>query len=279
MKKLFVLIFTILIITLNAQKPDIHESAFNVHLKAIIESKQEFKTSGEINGFVGRTFLGTPYVAHTLEQEGPEHLVLNFTELDCTTFLETCVAYTLTVKSKDKSLESYKSNLQKIRYRGGVINSYPSRLHYFSDWIFDNCKKGIAEDITRSIGGEPIVFPLDFMTTHPESYRQLKETAAFIDSMKRYEAAISKRTYFYIPKDKVGEVEKNILEGDLIAITTNVPGIDIAHVGLAVRDQQGKVHFMHAPITGSKVQITETTLADYLKKNKKHTGIIVLRLK
>jgi len=40
----------------------------------------------------------------------------------------------------------------------------------------------------------------------------------------------------------------------------------------------GRIHLMHAPNVGYKVQITEKPLADYIKGNKKQTGIMVLRI-
>ena len=63
----------------------------------------------------------------------------------------------------------------------------------------------------------------------------------------------------------------------MIALTTSDKGLDIGHVGFAVKMDDGRIHFLHAPLAGSKVQITEVPLSDYVKKIKKHTGIIVLR--
>ena len=41
---------------------------------------------------IGKFFLGTPYVAGTLETKGAEHLVVNLREYDCVTFVENVVA-------------------------------------------------------------------------------------------------------------------------------------------------------------------------------------------
>ncbi len=89
---------------------------------------------------VGTFFLGTPYVAHTLEMQ-PEQLVVNLREMDCTTFAENCLAISRTIKSGNPGFEQFTKELRNIRYRDGVINGYPSRLHYFSDWIYNNAKK------------------------------------------------------------------------------------------------------------------------------------------
>lgn len=228
---------------------------------------------------IGISFLGTEYVANTLETAGQEKLVVNFTGLDCTTFLETSFALARCIKKGNTSFDVYQKELEFMRYRNGELNGYPSRLHYFSDWIYDNVNKGIVEDITKNLGGEKIKFSVGFMSRNPDSYKMLKGNDAFIAKMKEFENAINQREYYYIAKSKVNTVESDIQNGDLIAITTNLKGLDISHVGIAVKMKTGKIHFLHAPIAGSKVQITEKPLHEYLAKIKKHTGIIVLRPK
>lgn len=228
---------------------------------------------------IGKSFIGTEYVAHTLEKDGAEQLVINLTGLDCTTFLETSLAFARCIKSGSTTFEDYKKELTYIRYRDGIIDEYPSRLHYFSDWIYNNIKKGIVKDVTKELGGEEIKFNVDYMSTHPESYKHLKENPDFIPVIREQEKEINKRSYYYIPKTKVKAIETKIKTGDLIAITSSVKGLDINHVGYAVKMKDGKTHFMHAPQVDTKVQITPEPLHEYLKKIKRHTGIIVLRVR
>jgi hypothetical protein len=159
-----------------------------------------------------------------------------------------------------------------------VIDEYPSRLHYFSDWIYDNVKKGIVDDVTEEIGGEKIKFNLNFMSTHPESYKQLNENPDFIPTIKKQEKEISCRDYYFIPKENLSSKEDQIKNGDLVAITTTVEGLDIGHIGIAVKMDDGKIHLLHAPTENTKVQITEQPLSDYLMKYKRHSGVIVLRV-
>jgi hypothetical protein len=169
-----------------------------------------------------------------------------------------------------------------IRYRDGVINEYPSRLHYFSDWIYDNVKKGIVEDVTEEIGGKKISFNLNFMTTHPDSYIQLKSRQGgtdFIPFIKEQEKEIGCREYYFIPKEELKSKEQLINNGDLIAITTTVEGLDIGHIGIAVKMDNGRIHLLHAPTENTKVQITEQPLTDYLMKYKRHSGVIILKAK
>jgi hypothetical protein len=236
------------------------------------------KPMGDIIVEVGKSFIGTDYLSHGLEKDGNEQLVINLTGLDCTTFLENSLVFARCITKEATSFEDYLNELQLIRYRNGVIDQYPSRLHYFSDWIYDNEKKGIVKDVTEEIGGKKIKFNLDFMSTHPDSYKHLRENPDFIPIIKKQEKEISCREYYFIPKEELESKEQSILNGDLIAITTTVEGLDIGHIGVAVQMDDGRIHLLHAPTENTKVQITEQPLSDYLSKYKRHSGVIVLRV-
>ncbi|MBW7843228.1 MAG: DUF1460 domain-containing protein [Ignavibacterium sp.] len=250
---------------------------FNRKISFADENELSKKPINEIIVEIGKSFIGTEYAAHTLEKDGDENLVINFSGLDCTTFLETSLTLALCIEKGTTKFQDYQNELTFLRYRDGKIDKYPSRLHYFSDWIFNNQQKNIVKDVTKEIGGELIKFNLNFMTENPEYYKQLEENPDFIPVIRKQEKDINSRNYYYIPKAKVESAENKIKTGDLIAITSSVKGLDINHVGIAVKMDDGKIHFLHAPLVGSKVQITPEPLHDYLKKIKKHTGIIVLR--
>jgi len=235
------------------------------------------KPINEIISEIGKSFLETNYEAFALEKEGKEQLVINLTGLDCTTFLENALTLSRCIQKQKTSFEDYQKELTYIRYRHGKIDGYPSRLHYFSDWIYNNTKKGIVKDVTKEIGGKPIKFNVFFMSQNPDKYKHLVETPAFIPTIATQERAINKREYYYIPKEEVEKIETKIQDGDLIAITTNLNGLDIGHVGIAVKENDGRIHLLHAPLSGSKVQISEKPLPEYLAAIKKHSGIIVLR--
>lgn len=232
----------------------------------------------EVVAEIGKSFLDIPYEAFAIERDGEEQVVIHLERLDCTTFLENSLVFARCIKKGKTSFEDYINELTFIRYRDGVIDRYPSRLHYFSDWIFNNNARGIVKDITKEIGGEDIKFNVGFMSANPDKYKHLREQPEFIPTIKKQEEAINSRTYSYIPKERVAEIENTIQSGDLIACTTNLKGLDIGHVGIAVKMEDGRIHFMHAPLVGSVVQISKSPLPEYLAAVKKHTGIIVLRV-
>lgn len=224
---------------------------------------------------VGKSFLETPYVAHTLENE-PEQLVINLRELDCTTFAENCLAIARCIKSGNTSFDAFAKQLQHIRYRNGVIDGYPSRLHYFSDWLFENNKKGLIKTVSKQISNIQYPLKVNFMSTHPASYRQLESNPAFVQQIKETEAEINARKMYFIPKEKLKNFEPKLMDGDIVGLCSTVAGLDITHVGILLR-QQGRVHLMHASSAAKKVVISENTLEDYLNQNPKLTGIMVAR--
>jgi Protein of unknown function (DUF1460) len=253
---------------------EICNSKFNLAVEKSISEKP----INEVITEIGKSFLKTEYIANTLEKDGDEQLVINLTGLDCTTFLETSLTFARCIKKDKTSFEDYQNELTYIRYRDGKLDKYPSRLHYFSDWIYNNQQKSNVKDITEEIGGKPIKFKLNFMSENPKYYKQLQENPEFIPVIREQEKEINSRQYFYIPEDDIEKIESKIQSGDLIALTTSDKGLDIGHVGIAIKMDSGRIHFLHAPLSGSKVQITETPLSDYAKKIKKHTGIMVLRV-
>ena len=224
---------------------------------------------------IGKFFLGAPYAAGTLETKKPEHLVVNLREYDCVTFLENVVALARILKSAQKSFKAFRGFLKKIRYRQGQMQGYSSRLHYFSDWIHDNQKKGIVRDITEEIGGRRFGKAMTFMTTNPDLYPPLKN-GANLRRMKSVERMISRRGLFFIPKKALRRLEDRVHDGDLIAITTTAEGLDVQHVGLAVR-VNNRVHLLHASSIEGKVVLSKKTLYGYLMQSRTRSGIMVAR--
>lgn len=224
---------------------------------------------------VGKEFMETPYVANTLEKM-PEHLVVNLRELDCTTFGENCLAIARVIKSGDTSFENYTKELQTLRYYNGAINGYPSRIHYFSDWIFENNKRGFVKHVSEEISHVPYPMETNFMSTHPDSYPQLIDNEKDVKVLKAKEEEISARKMYFLPKEDLSKYESQLNDGDIVGLTTSVAGLDITHVGIIVH-VNGLVHLMHASLNEMKVIISEQSLEEYLKGRNSVTGIMVAR--
>lgn len=238
---------------------------------------------GDVLAAVGERFVGTPYAPGTLELPGPERLVVNLETLDCVTFVETVLVLARLARTGDRAFardpdrlrSAFVSELTRIRYRGGVLDGYASRLHYFSEWIADNERKGLVRDMSLEIGGVPDSSSVDFMSAHPEAYAQLADPAVRA-SIASVEARIGGVARHYLPAREIAARARLIRDGDIIAATSAVDGLDVAHTGIALwRD--GQLKLLHAPLVGSHVQITEGTLAQRIERLGGQDGIMVAR--
>lgn len=219
---------------------------------------------------IGMSYLGTPYVANTLDQNEEETLVIRRDAVDCLTFVEYTLAQALG--------GSFADNLRKIRYRNGIIDGYPSRLHYTSDWIDNGVRQGFLTDVTARHSPFTTVLSLSFMSAHPQLYKQLAGSPENLQRMTGYEKALTGKTVHWLPKDRLPDTGLSwIKNGDIIAITTKVAGLDIAHVGIADYID-GRLHLLHASSTLGKVVVSEKPLRHMLENNKSWTGIRVVRM-
>lgn len=226
---------------------------------------------------VAKHFLGTPYVAGTLELE-PEKLTVNTRETDCILFVEMCLALSLTAKETEPTFDKYVDHLRKLRYRDGVVDGYASRLHYTSEWIIQGSLRGIFSEVSRECGGSPLDQKFFFMSQHPDSYKQLKGNAAETAKIRAAEQNLDSWDYWYIPKADLPECIHNIQSGDIIGFNSATPGLDIAHVAYAYWEGD-TLTFIHASYTDKKVVINATPLIPYTNGIKGHDGLRVVRLK
>lgn len=224
---------------------------------------------------IGEQFLGVPYVGATLEKE-EERLVINLRELDCTTFLETTLA--LGRNAEQLTLNNFAKSLQEMRYFNGKIDGYTSRIHYFGQWIVENEKLGLIDNISEELNGERLKLDVNFMSTHIDSYPALKADKTLVADIIESEKKLNADTLHFIPENKLKSVENNVKNGDLIAITTSIKGLDISHVGIAVK-RNSRLHLMHASSKSKKVVVSDIPLSEMLLKNRLQTGVIVIRVK
>ena len=233
--------------------------------------------------YFGKKFLGLPYVGSTLENGDHEHLIVNLHGLDCTTFVETVLALALCDKDDTRTFDDYCNNLVKIRYRNGEMTDYTSRLHYFTWWGDDNVKLGLVKDIglmdAPFMGIQKV--HVNYMSTHPQLYKQLKNHPEFVPVIKKYEDETEGKEYPFILKQDLNWHPSTPLamvrDGDIVAMLTDKDGLDTRHIGI-VFWQQGKLHLLHASSLYKNVLMSKETFYEYEKKQPKHTGIRVWRM-
>lgn len=226
-----------------------------------------------------KKMLGVPYVAGTLDGNEEEQLVVLVDSLDCTTFVETVLAFCIADKRGERDYEGFKKALTQIRYRDGILNGYTSRLHYFSDWIRNNEQMGFVKECTSETACSlPKELWLDFMTTHVDSYLPMKKNPELVKEMTSHEKNWQGTVVSYIPKEKLNLPPEGlkIKDGDVLALVTNIKGLDVVHVGFAFwKDNQ--LHLLHASSSAKKVIEDPKTQYESSKNTKAHIGVRAIR--
>lgn len=234
---------------------------------------------------VGELAIGTPYVPNTLEAYlkaggnpgGTEPITLSLTKFDCVTLVESCIAV---ARASDDGRKAEWSNfsreVERMRYRGGKRGGYASRLHYFSEWITDGARRGLVRDIGEELGGANDARPLRFMTEHRASYPALSDENVF-SAIGRMERRLDASPRHVVAADRIASVSDKIETGDIIAFATAIPGLDVTHAAFAYRGNDGILRVLHAPLSGGAVEITRTTLPEYVSGIRRATGILIAR--
>jgi hypothetical protein len=233
---------------------------------------------------VGELAAGTPYEAFTLESylkaggsPSDEPLTLSLTRFDCVTLVEACLAVARIAREDGApTWERFGRGIERMRYRDGVRRGYTSRLHYFSEWIRDGERRGLVEDRGAELGGVEDARPLRFMTEHRQSYPALADTRVF-QEIGVVERKLDRHTRRVIPTKRIPAVVDRINNGDVLGFATEIPGLDVTHTAFAYRDGEGVLRVLHAPLSGGVVEVTRTTLPEYVAAIRRSTGILVAR--
>ncbi|MFP4529124.1 MAG: N-acetylmuramoyl-L-alanine amidase-like domain-containing protein [Candidatus Kapaibacterium sp.] len=248
---------------------------YNTLIKARKEGWVRLPTQG-LMARIAYSWLGTPYVAHTLEGDGPEEIRVVLDGLDCFTLVEQSLDMSRVIKKHGFTFDKLESEVQQTRYRNGEIDGYLSRLHYTSEWLYHNINQGVLEDVTPALGGIEFNPDVRFMSAHPQYYQKLKADSTLIPPLRKIEDSINKRTFYYIPKDKIPEIEKYLQTGDIVMFTTSVAGLDYGHLGLVWRDGNDVPRLLHASSSEKQVHL-DKGISEYIDDIKIFTGITVAR--
>ncbi|MCP9768703.1 DUF1460 domain-containing protein [Lacihabitans sp. LS3-19] len=268
MKRIYFLLFCLLF----------NANLFAQFQPSLIEAKLKLPPKSNIGETliqIGETFLGLPYEGGTLE--GPEEkLVCKLDAFDCYTFVENVMAISLVKRSNDATSDNYQKILQNLRYRNGVINGYASRIHYFSDWAKNAEKNKYLQDLSPILGVK-MDKKIDFMSKHRNLYPAFAKDEKTLAEIIKMEENLAKKQLYYIKKEDFQTYESAIKDGDIIAFTSTIAGLDVNHEGFAVW-KNGKLHFMHASLEKKKIIVSDETLYQYLMRIKKDSGVMVLRV-
>lgn len=225
---------------------------------------------------VGKALIDTPYVGGTLDRTpGKEVCVPLWDGLDCVTLVETSIAVARAFRTGRSVSESVGPELERIRYRGGKLDGYVSRLHYSTDWLLDNASRGIFQLLGEGwTGAERWKKQITFMSGHASSYAVLVARPELVHAIRATERALSERELPFVPRAALPGLESKFQTGDVVGFGTDVAGLDCSHVGL-VTVESGRPWVLHASSTKKRV-VLDRPLVDYVKAGKA-TGVFVAR--
>lgn len=286
MKKIFVLAL-LLVASLTASAATIQQMRFHCDKDSteinelLLEGYNSgLKTPNELVAFYAQKLLARPYVAHTLEGD-TEMLTINIDQLDCTTFVETLYALTRTTLNARYSWRDFAFNLENLRYRNGVMTDYSSRLHYISEWIVNNRSRGNLIEVTPDIPtADYLTKTINFMTTHKDSYKSLKDDPEMVEKIRNFEIGYRNHRMPYLKKQWLGrkDVKAALKSGDFVGLVTKIDGLDISHLGIVYKDEKGEIFLLDASMSGGKVQLEKENMFDMLRHSKSNIGLRVFRM-
>ena len=225
-------------------------------LSKSLEQKWNELPIGQCMTHVAMELQGTPYVGFTLELDKDHEICsVNFKGLDCVTFFEDTLDFSRMLKKGGRTPGAMLDEVTFTRYRGGKLGDFTSRLHYTTDWMYDNEKKRVVKVLAPDLpGAAKFTQRVGIMSEKPTNYRQLAAHPEFIPVIKKYEDEINARDTMYIPMDRLAEAQPLLQTGDIVGVCTTEPGIDIAHTGLVIADKSGMLHFMDASSAQAKYE-------------------------
>lgn len=262
------------------ERDSTHAELLLAHLK-----KSRDTDVGKTILWAAMMFNGTPYVASTLERGEKEALRIYLTETDCILFVETCLNLVEAVRiyGKQADFDRFADLVRLSRYRDGRVERYSDRIHYTTEWIRRGEERGLLRDLSLELGGVAEDRPICYMSTHKDAYRQLagapgdSVAARDLAVIAGVEKKLSEVPQTWIPTAKIPQMEHEIRSGDIICFMSGVPGLDIAHVGIAAV-RPGHVGFIHASSAGHRVMLEPRSIAEYAASRRNCPGIKVVRV-
>ena len=194
---------------------------------------------------LARALLGRPYLCNPLAGGPglPESLEPNLAGFDCVTFIESVLAL-----ARSRCADEFAQELVAMRYRIGKI-TWEGRLHYFTDWMRANERRGAIRNRTAGAGSHPLTVMLDLINGLPGRTVRLQ----------------------VVPKNSLDRAGRRITDGSLIAFASLRRGLDFFHTGLVFWEQHAtpsgrRLLLYHAPKSIGRVVMEP--LEDFLARNR-----------
>jgi len=235
---------------LNTGRWTVHE------LDHIIRAAARIAGPGERVAFISEQFLGNAYQENTLigDQQKDEEFVIDMSGLDCFTFLDYVEAMRLS-----GSFADFQKSLKQVRYKNGIV-LFGTRNHFFTDWA--EFRSAFVRDATKETGQGRV--------------RELQKTLNRKDDGTFFLNGIEPvdRTIAYVPREEIdGTMLQRLKTGDYAGIYSDMPGLDVSHVGIIIR-AGASLFLRHASSSSDLRKVVDQDLAQYVKGK---PGLIILR--
>ena len=211
-------------------------------------------------------FLGSPYLAFSLDRPGSEQLRLDLTQFDCMLFVELLLALAST-----ETFDDFAEQTRRLRYRNGNVG-YCTRQHYFHDWVISAQTQGLLDTTTDWPGQASRDLPLNFMSSHRDLYPPLQSSRLFDCIHEREQGRRIEQ--HYLPLESLDAALPSLRSGDLFAVATRVSGLDVSHAGVLVREGSRLDAIHAAPGRGV---MRSRSFSQYLQSVPDAIGAVIVR--
>jgi hypothetical protein len=253
-------------------------------IQSLLRQAQDLGAADKIS-FISSHFIGANSTLGPLGEGDLDIFdrdpLYSFSDFDCTTFVETVMALSLS-----KDFEDFFSNILNIRYENSIVD-FKHRNHFISlDWIPNNTAKGFLRDLTEQTGPSQLAKAyidkrnwfkkLNLSNIGSREDLSDEEKIILLNRLRSLGEELAP-TLAKIPFIEITAILKNpeilnsIPNGSIISIVkpnlnlTSTIGthINITHQGLAIW-KDGFLTYRHASLEFGKVM--DTPLLHYLRK-------------
>ncbi len=159
--------------------------------------------------------------------------------------------------------------LDKLTFRRGERNGFPSRMLYAGDWILDNKSRDNVKELTEEYSESFKTKSLEYASRHRDEFAALKDSATY-DRQKMVELGYRTFKTPHMKRESFGwkGVAEDLKDGDLVVLMSNAPYTDMHEIGFLKKRDDG-FHLIHASEKNGKVVEEAEPILRYVKRNAK----------
>lgn len=242
---------------------------------AQVNGVQPGETFGSLVIRTAKSQLGKPYALPPFSV-GLEKMVVRLDTFECVSFVETSLAVARCVWLGTEDPSCFIRQMETIRYQGGILDDFASRLHYFSHWLLNHNQRENVWLKTQYLGGDMQTQRFFFMSTHPWLYPPLSSKHV-LDTILQQEQWLSKQPLGLLEKNQVPRAQQELAHGDILGIASSkYPGLLIGHVGFVDRTCPfKKPRLLHASSYHGRVLVIASDIADYVQRRPDRLGLLI----